>query len=109
MSDDDNARRDELIVVPHPWIVRLTPPTRPPVRRLLCVPYAGGGVAAFARWPAALPRDTEVLAVQLPAREGRIQERPITDMALIAGAIAAELEAMAPVPLVIFAYSVGAR
>jgi medium-chain acyl-[acyl-carrier-protein] hydrolase len=75
----------------------------------LCVPYAGGGVAAFARWPAALPRDTEVAAVQLPAREGRIQERPITDMALIAGAIAAELEAMAPLPLVIFAYSVGAR
>jgi medium-chain acyl-[acyl-carrier-protein] hydrolase len=74
----------------------------------LCVPYAGGGVSGFARWPAALPLDTEVLAVQMPAREGRIQDLPVSDLDVVVGAIAAELDAMPPVPLAVFAHSVGA-
>jgi medium-chain acyl-[acyl-carrier-protein] hydrolase len=89
------------------WIVRLSPPARPR-RRLLCVPYAGGGVSVFARWPAALPPDIEVCVVQPPAREGRIRELPVSDPGVVVDAIVAGLDALPPLPLVVFAHSVGA-
>ena len=52
--------------------------------RLFCFPYAGGGAAVYRDWPALLPRDIEVAAVQLPGREWRIQESPQTDLRVLA-------------------------
>ena len=37
-------------------------------RRLFCLPFAGGGPAAFRFWPRELPSDIEVLAARLPGR-----------------------------------------
>jgi medium-chain acyl-[acyl-carrier-protein] hydrolase len=48
--------------------------------RLLCFPYAGGGASIFAAWPRLLPPEVEVVAVQLPGRENRIGEKPISDL-----------------------------
>lgn len=48
--------------------------------RLFCFPYAGGGAASYRDWPAALPADIEVAAVQPPGREWRIREPAETDM-----------------------------
>lgn len=48
--------------------------------RLFCFPYAGGGSATYRDWAAWLPNDIEVATVQLPGREWRIQETPLTDM-----------------------------
>jgi medium-chain acyl-[acyl-carrier-protein] hydrolase len=52
--------------------------------RLFCFPYAGAGAGAYREWPMLLPRDIEVVAVQLPGREWRIQESPLADMRLLA-------------------------
>lgn len=52
--------------------------------RLFCFPYAGAGAGAYREWPTLLPRDIEVVAVQLPGREWRIQESPLADMRLLA-------------------------
>ncbi|HET6230019.1 MAG TPA: thioesterase domain-containing protein [Longimicrobiaceae bacterium] len=48
--------------------------------RLFCFPYAGGGASVFFGWPALLPPDVEVCAVQPPGREGRLVEKPYSDM-----------------------------
>ena len=47
--------------------------------RLLCLPYAGGGATIYRAWSAAgLPADVEVRPVQLPARQNRRHETPLT-------------------------------
>jgi medium-chain acyl-[acyl-carrier-protein] hydrolase len=52
--------------------------------RLFCFPYAGAGAGAYREWHRLLPRDIEVAAVQLPGREWRINETPLTDMRALA-------------------------
>jgi surfactin synthase thioesterase subunit len=45
--------------------------------RLVCFPYAGASV--YRLWPAGLTETVEVLAAQLPGREGRLaRSRPET-------------------------------
>ncbi len=46
--------------------------------RLFCFSYAGGGALAFHAWPKALPAEVEVCSIQLPGRENRLQEPPLT-------------------------------
>ena len=48
--------------------------------RLFCLPYAGGGAAAFARWVNLLPPTVESCRVQLPGRENRWREAPFTQL-----------------------------
>ncbi|MBB5158483.1 thioesterase II family protein [Saccharopolyspora phatthalungensis] len=50
--------------------------------RLFCFPHAGAGAAAFAEWPEHLPPEVELTALQLPGREDRIGEPPLTDFAV---------------------------
>ncbi|MFD9889710.1 thioesterase II family protein [Amycolatopsis sp. NPDC059027] len=46
--------------------------------RLICFPHAGGGANAYASWARRLPREIELAAVQLPGRQNRIAEDPVT-------------------------------
>lgn len=85
------------------WFIVRTPRPAAPVR-LLCVPYAGGGPAAYAGWPAALGADVEVCAVALPGRERRAAEEPSCDPVEIARAVAA----FADRPYALFGHSMGA-
>lgn len=67
------------------WIAYLD--RRPAARvRLYCFPFAGGGATVYRGWPRDLPPDVEVWPVQLPGREGRIQETPFDHVEpLVAG------------------------
>jgi surfactin synthase thioesterase subunit len=59
------------------WFVR--PLAKPQAdTRLFCFPHAGGAASAYHRWGKLLP--AEVLSVQLPFREGRMNESPIRNM-----------------------------
>ena len=66
---------------------------RRPACRLFCLPYVGGAASAYAAWPDLLPDRIECLAVQLPAREDRIRDRPFTESGALVRALA---EAMRP-------------
>jgi medium-chain acyl-[acyl-carrier-protein] hydrolase len=69
----------DRFVVESPYVRRAR---RPEARfRLFCFPHAGAGASSFAEWPRWLPDDVELVAVQLPGREDRVRERPLTDMA----------------------------
>jgi medium-chain acyl-[acyl-carrier-protein] hydrolase len=76
--------------------------------RLFCFPYAGGNsITIYRRWPALLPAEIEVIAIQLPGRGNRIAEPPSRRVSDI---IAPLSRAMAPLldkPVSFFGYSMG--
>lgn len=78
-----------------------------PRRRLYCLPYAGGGVAAYRQWASGLPDDIEVVAAQLPGREARLREAPLTSVQAIVALLADAITASADLPYAIFGHSMG--
>ena len=86
------------------WFVSVGSRPQAPVR-LFCLPYAGAGASAFRRWQEAIGPDVEVLPVQLPGRENRINEDPRFDVAEVAEAIAARADR----PYVLYGHSMGGR
>lgn len=89
------------------WVVIRRP--QPAARlRLFCFPYAGAGASVYYGWPAALPAQVEVAAVQPPGRETRVAEPPVGDaMALVDRMYAALLPFMDR-PFAFFGHSAGA-
>lgn len=87
------------------WL-RAWPGSRPPRSRLVCLPHAGGGPAAFQGWRARLPADTDLLVAHLPGRETRLAEPPPTDTALVLAELASAIGPGPPVAL--FGHSWGA-
>jgi surfactin synthase thioesterase subunit len=75
---------------------------------LFCLPHAGGGASAFRLWANALAPQVAVKVLQLPGRESRLRERPLTEL----DAVLAELyHAVAPDtvrPYGFFGHSMGA-
>jgi len=58
---------------PGSWVV--VPRPAPAARlRLFCFPYAGGSASAFSAWPAELPPEVELCAIQYPGRHERLHE-----------------------------------
>lgn len=95
----------------NPWILR-RPATTAGRLRLVCLPHAGSGAAAYLGWASSLGPDIEVLAVQLPGRETRLAEPPVARMAtlvpLLADALADTLHRGDTRPYVLYGHSMGA-
>lgn len=89
-----------------PWFIR-APGARGRLR-LYCFSYAGGSAAGYLPWQAALGRDVELWAVQLPGRGGRLAEAPLDSLQQLVGTLAVELRNHADRPFAFFGHSLGA-
>ncbi len=89
------------------WFYRPERRAQPRVR-LLCFAHAGGSAAAYRLWPQHLPGDVEVVAVALPGRGGRWQEKPIADVSQLVEALLPQLDGLLDRPLAVFGHSMGA-
>lgn len=91
-----------------PWVMTFRP--NPAARlRLYCFPYAGGGASAYNTWPARLPGDVEVRAIQYPGRETRWSEPVQTEAdALVSGILDGLREQLAELEYAFFGHSMGA-
>ncbi|MFL6127557.1 MAG: thioesterase II family protein [Mycobacteriales bacterium] len=90
-----------------PWVRRFhRGPDGAP--RLVCFPFAGGAANYFYRLSAALCPDVEVLAVQYPGRQDRLNEPLVDDVAVLADRIADGLLRWADRPTAFFGHSMGA-
>jgi medium-chain acyl-[acyl-carrier-protein] hydrolase len=76
--------------------------------RLLCLPYAGGNVSLFRSWSQQLPGEIQVCAVQLPGRQTRFQEPPITRMDALIDRLMEVVRPLSDLPLAIFGQCAGA-
>lgn len=76
--------------------------------RLFCFPFAGGNAALFRGWPALLPANVEVAAVQLPGRATRFREPPFQRMEPLVEALCEALLPALDRPFAFFGHSMGA-
>jgi medium-chain acyl-[acyl-carrier-protein] hydrolase len=91
----------------NPWVQVFKPRERANAR-LFCLPFAGGGAQAYARWADHLPDDVEVCAVQLPGRETRMRETPIASVAPLLDVMMPNLLPLMDRPYFLFGHSMGA-
>lgn len=59
---------------------------------LICLPFAGGGASYYTGMQKAMKGKINVLPIQLPGRENRIPEEPLTECKAIANELKNELE-----------------
>lgn len=78
------------------------------VKRLFCLPFAGGGASAFNAWWRAMPASVELRVGQLPGREARFKQTAITDFRAMVGHLADAFEKYLDRPYAVFGYSMGA-
>lgn len=76
--------------------------------RLHCLPFPGAGASAYLPWADILPPWVELCAVQLPGREDRFLEEPLTRFPDVVEAVAAALAPGATRPYALFGHSGGA-
>lgn len=75
--------------------------------RLLCLPFAGGGVGMYRSWIGAAPAGVAVLPVQLPGRERRMGEPAYTSMKALVDDLVRDLSALLAEPWAVFGHSMG--
>lgn len=92
-----------------PWLIAHAVENTEHVRmRLFCFHYAGATASIFRSWQGAIPEAVELVAVQLPGREYRLDEPLLTDMGQIVTALAEILPPLLDKPFVFFGHSMGA-
>ncbi len=94
-----------------PWLRTLTESTRPRAR-VVCMAGMGGTTGSFQALAAHVRErtgdDVEVLGIQLPGREDRVDEAPPTDPMVVADQVAASLAADSDAPVLLVGHSQGA-
>ena len=89
------------------WFYRPAPRQFTSVR-LFCFPYAGVGASIFRQWPAGLPIEVDLCAVQLPGRTVRLSEPPVASIPVLVDGIVAAVAPYLDVPFAFFGHSMGA-
>jgi medium-chain acyl-[acyl-carrier-protein] hydrolase len=103
------ARQSSNIVITKttPWIVGGRTSSSS-LCRLFCIPHSGSGAFQFASWKNFLPEFLDICPVQLPGRENRLRESPLTRVKTIVESLASELNDYLDRPYILYGYSLGA-
>lgn len=76
--------------------------------RLICLPHAGGAASFFSDWGHHLPESIELVAIQYPGRQERLDDPMICRMADLTDALVQVMPAVLDRPYVLFGHSMGA-
>lgn len=90
-----------------PWIAYREPRTQPKIR-LFCFPYGGGGASIYRHWQREIPDSIEICPIQIPGREGRMNETPINNITLLIDSLIDNLQHEFAQPFAFFGHSFGA-
>jgi acyl transferase domain-containing protein/surfactin synthase thioesterase subunit len=76
--------------------------------RLFCFPHAGGGASFFQTWTKQFPANIELCPIQLPGREDRHAESPLTQIKEVIQSLLPVIRPLVDSPFAIFGHSMGA-
>ncbi|BAZ48614.1 erythronolide synthase [Nostoc sp. NIES-4103] len=76
--------------------------------RIFCFPYAGAGASIYKDWSSLFPSIIDICPIQLPGRENRWQEPPITQLKTLIKVLVPLLRPYLDTPFAIFGHSMGA-
>lgn len=79
-----------------------------PWARLFCFPHAGGGASSFNGWRRWFPAGIELAAIQLPGREDRQAEAPVTNLGALTAALLSQVAPLTGLPFLFYGHSLGA-
>ena len=89
------------------WLIFHRP--QPDARvRLFCFPFAGGGAATFRPWTAYLEASIELVAIEPPGRQTRIDEPPLRDMTTFLAQCIPALLPFLDKPFAVYGHCLGA-
>ena len=77
-------------------------------QRLFCFPHAGVGPSVFRGWADQLAAVAEVCLIQLPGREGRLRETPLTSISELMPALIEDMTPLLDRPFAFYGHSLGA-
>lgn len=97
-----------IITKKQSWFLNANRFTRAQVR-LFCFPYAGGSASIYRAWQNLFPADIGVCPVQLPGRENRMVEMPISSLDKLVDELVHEIEPWLDMPFAFFGHSMGAK
>jgi surfactin synthase thioesterase subunit len=83
-------------------------PRPQPRARLICFPFAGGGAITFRPWTDRLDPEVELVAIEPPGRQTRLEEPPIRDIAKFTARLIPELLPRLDRPFAMFGHCLGA-
>ena len=84
-------------------------PTNSAGHRLFCFPYAGGSAISYRRWHELFGDDIDVCPIQLPGRENRLDEPPVSNLKKLVQQLTTVLEPyVTSEPYAFFGHSMGA-
>lgn len=103
--ETENNLLERINTIEKPWITINECPTSK--WRLVCFPYAGASSHFYNNWAALLSPDIEVITLDLPGHNSRIDEKPLDDARTIAARLSSELETLSDKPLIFMGQSGG--
>ena len=77
--------------------------------RLLCLPHAGSGAAWYGSWAPHFGASVEIVPLQPPGRESRLDEAPFADMDALIAALAPAVAPMCAGRVAVYGPSLGAQ
>ncbi|WP_253272360.1 thioesterase II family protein [Advenella kashmirensis] len=90
-----------------PWL-RIYQPRPKATARIVCLPHAGGTASFFRDWNRYLPGNIELVAIQYPGRQERLDDELINNMAALTEELAEEIRPLLDRPYILFGHSMGA-
>lgn len=90
-----------------PWL-RCFAPRQQPKKRLFAFHHGGGSAVFVKTWHQHLSEEVEVVGVQLPGRQERLREKPVTQVEALIQPLAQALQPYTDLPFYFFGHSLGA-
>jgi polyketide synthase 12 len=106
-TDTSGIESESDIEVIDKWLIRNKKNTQPIKTRVFCIHPVGAGASMFSHFMYNPPKDTDVLAFQLPGRENRSSEIPYENMTLLIEDMARVILPFLDKPFIIMGHSFG--
>lgn len=90
----------------NPWIAYRQPQIHAKAR-LFCFPYGGGGASIYRDWQQDMSESIEICPIQLPGREGRLDEKAIGNITTLVDVLIENLQSEFDLPFAFFGHSLG--